>query len=102
MSSKPGKYGIEDLIASSTVLPGYSKTLRNLRSVGHPEVELDGCALRFASYPFEPATVFPSGTVEVDQITEINLGYPSQIRLAGGDILNDSGNKAFKQARHSR
>ena len=87
MASKPGKYGIESAIASSAILPAYSKTLRNLRSVVHPEVELDKGAFRFTRYPFEPAAVFPAGMVDVDRIAEINLGCPSQIRLKGGDIL---------------
>lgn len=87
MKSKPGKYGIENSLILSSFYPGYRKTVSNLRAVIHPEVNLEGSALCFTSYPFEPSTVFPSGTVKVDQIVEVNLGYPSQVRLNGGDIL---------------
>jgi predicted metal-dependent HD superfamily phosphohydrolase len=86
MTSKPGRYGIEDSLTLSWFQPGYWKTLANLRAI-HPDVAIEGSALRFAGYPFEPATVYPTGTVEVDLIAEVNLGSPSQVRLKGGDIL---------------
>ncbi|MBI5550809.1 MAG: hypothetical protein HY911_04820 [Desulfobacterales bacterium] len=87
MKSKPGSYGIESALTFSSLHPGYCKTLSNLRSVVHPEVALEGGVLRFTSYPFEPAAVFPYGAVGVDPIAEVNLGYPSQVRLKDGDIL---------------
>ena len=87
MSSKPGRYGIEHAFALSWFKPGYWKTLVNLRRA-QPEVEADGAALRFARYPFEPASVFPAGAVEADSIAEVNLRYPAQqVRLKSGDIL---------------
>ncbi|HZO00245.1 MAG TPA: hypothetical protein VFB93_03520 [Burkholderiales bacterium] len=84
--SKPGRYGIEGAFASSWLTPGYWKTLANLRAAD-PEVTLDGPVLRFARYPFEPASIFPGGTVAPAQISEVNLGYPCHVRLASGDIL---------------
>jgi predicted metal-dependent HD superfamily phosphohydrolase len=43
--------------------------------------------LHFTDYPFAPASVFPSGDIEVGHIREINLGYPPQVRLASGEVL---------------
>lgn len=85
-TSKPGRYGIEGAFASSWLKPGYWKTLARLRP-GRPEVALDGAALRFTRYPFEPASVFPGGAVEPERIREVNLGYRSQVRLESGEIL---------------
>lgn len=73
--AKPGRYGIEQAFA------------RNLRPA-RPEVALDGAALRFTRYPFEPASVFPAGTVEAGQITEVNFRYPcDHVPLENGDIV---------------
>jgi predicted metal-dependent HD superfamily phosphohydrolase len=85
-TGKPGRYGIEDVFAWSWLRPGYWKTLAHLRPT-QPEVALDGATLRFSRYPFEPAVVFPSGTVSAEGIAEVNLGYRCQLRLVGGDIL---------------
>ena len=63
MTEKPGRYGIERSFALSWLKPGYWKTLARLRPAD-PEVRFDGTALRFGKYPFEPASVFPAGTVE--------------------------------------
>ena len=87
MTSKPGRYGIEQAFALGWFRPGYWKTLANLRPT-HPEVAADGSALRFTRYPFEPATVFPACAVEAGSVQEVNLRYPAQqVRLQGGDIL---------------
>ncbi|MBS1197940.1 MAG: putative metal-dependent phosphohydrolase [Proteobacteria bacterium] len=86
-ASKSGSYGIEDLFASSMLSPDYRKIPDRLRSFRHPDVVLEGSALFFSHYPFEPAIVFPSGRIEVDHIAEINLSGPIQVRLKCGDIL---------------
>ncbi len=85
MTAKPGRYGIEDSLTLSWLKPGYWKTLAKL-STAHPEVALEGSALRFTRYPFEPASVFPSGKVETGQIAEVNLRQP-QVRLENGEIV---------------
>lgn len=87
MTSKPGTYGIENSFKLSALHPGYWKTLKNLKRVVHPEVAVKDSVLHFLKYPFEPAAVYPAGIVEMDDITEINLGFPSQIRLRQDDIL---------------
>jgi predicted metal-dependent HD superfamily phosphohydrolase len=86
MSAKPGRYGIERSFALSWLRPGYWKTLARLRPAD-PQVRLEGSALHFGKYPFEPASVFPAGTVKTDEIAEVNLGYPPQVRLKNADIL---------------
>lgn len=87
-AAKPGRYGIEQAFALSWFKPDYWKTLANLSRTAWPEVVLDGAALRFSRYPFEPASVFPAGTVEPGQIAEANFGYPcDQVRLENGDIV---------------
>lgn len=49
---------------------------------------LEDSRLRFSNYGFEPASVFPSGSIGKDQVQEINLAaYPSQLRLTSGEIL---------------
>jgi hypothetical protein len=50
-------------------------------------VSFDGEVLHFQNYPFEPATVFPSGQVCADDVQEVRLSYPSELRLKSGDIL---------------
>lgn len=87
MTAKPGRYGIEGVFARSWFQPGYWKTLAGLSAVRHPEVKSDGSALHFSRYPFEPASVYPCGTVHPDEIAEVNLGWPSEVRLKSGDIL---------------
>lgn len=86
MKSKPGRYGIENQIATAVARPGYWKTLVNLRK-DTTKVELRGSALYFSQYAFEPASIFPAGMVGPGQITEVNLGYPCQVRLTNGEIL---------------
>ncbi|OQA30890.1 MAG: hypothetical protein BWY57_02608 [Betaproteobacteria bacterium ADurb.Bin341] len=86
-ASEAGRYGIEDLFAPSMLSPDYRKIPDRLRSFRHPDVVLEGSALYFSHYPFEPATVFPSGRVEADHIAEINLSGSLQVRLKSGDIL---------------
>jgi predicted metal-dependent HD superfamily phosphohydrolase len=86
MKSKPGEYGIESVMSRAVWQPGYWKTLKNLRR-DNSGVELQGSALRFTDYPFEPASVFPSGTVEVDRIADVDPGRPSEVRLTSGEIL---------------
>jgi predicted metal-dependent HD superfamily phosphohydrolase len=87
MTAAPGKYGIEGAFVRSWFHPGYWKTLAFLSATKHPEVESDGSHLRFKRYPFEPASVYPAGSVQPDDITEVNLGFPSQLRLRSGEIL---------------
>lgn len=87
MSSKAGRYGIERSFVLSWFKPGYWTTLVRLSATTHPEVAFDGSALRFTGYPFEPASVFPAGTVEPDAIVEVNLSPVSRLRLKNGDIL---------------
>jgi predicted metal-dependent HD superfamily phosphohydrolase len=86
MESKPGKYGIESVIDAAFVHPGYWKTLARLRRDA-TKVERQGSALRFSQYAFTAASVFPTGTVALEQIAEVNLGHPSQVRLQSGEIL---------------
>ena len=86
-TAKPGRYGIEDAMTFGWASWGYSRTVRRLRAARHPEVAFDGSALRFTGYPFEPASIFPSGTVEGDQVAEVNLHPLCQLRLKNGDIL---------------
>lgn len=87
MKPKPGTYGIESALAFGRFHPGYHKTLHNLRAAVHPKVTLKVDGLHFEDYPFEPAFAFPAGKVGIDLIQEVNLGYPSQVRLKEGDIL---------------
>jgi predicted metal-dependent HD superfamily phosphohydrolase len=87
MTAKPGKYGIEGAFARSWFQPGYWKTLARLSAVRHPEVRREGSGLHFNRYPFQPASVYPAGTVTPEQIAEVDLGWPSEIRLKNGDIL---------------
>lgn len=91
---KPGLYGIEDSFARFWLRPGYWKTEAGLILAGlslrwwRGTVVVDGDSLRFIHYPFEPATVFPTGVVTADQIAEINLCcHLSRVRLKNGDIL---------------
>ena len=86
MKPKPGRYGIEGWFSMSWLHPGYWKTLFGLRA-DRSSVVVDGTSLRFIDYPFAPATVFPTGAVTADQIAEVNLGHPPQVRLNNGDIL---------------
>ncbi len=86
MKPKPGRYGIEGWLRRSWLHTGYWKTLSGLRA-DRSSVVVDGASLCFIDYPFEPATVFPTGAVTADQIAEVNLGRPSHVRLKNGDIL---------------
>jgi predicted metal-dependent HD superfamily phosphohydrolase len=43
--------------------------------------------LRFSNYLFTPASVFPNGAVAKQQIAEVNLTHPPQLRLTSGEIL---------------
>jgi predicted metal-dependent HD superfamily phosphohydrolase len=86
MTAKPGRYGIEDALKLSWLKPAYWKTLHRL-AAAHPEVAADGGVLRFTRYPFEPASVFPTGEVRPDTIAEVNAGHPSHIRLKSGEVL---------------
>ena len=61
--SKPGRYGIEKVLSWIHWRPAYWKTLANLRP-DRSSVTSDGATLRFVQYAFEPATIFPNGTVE--------------------------------------
>lgn len=86
MKPKPGRYGFDRWWRKIWTGSAYRKTLVGLRP-DRSTVALERDALRFGDYPFEPATVFPNGTVTADQIAEVNLGDPSTVRLKGGDIL---------------
>ena len=87
MKGQPGQYGIEDAISSATLTAGYWKTLYRL-APDRTRVELDGAALHFLDYAFEPASVYPSGKITADEIAEVNLGGgSSQVRLRSGEIL---------------
>jgi predicted metal-dependent HD superfamily phosphohydrolase len=83
--SKPGAYGIEKLLSRIFWRPAYWMTLLRLRR-DRSSVTTDGSSLRFANYPFSPASVFPQGTIEPGQIAEVNLVTP-QVRLDSGEIL---------------
>ncbi len=88
MESKPGRYGTEDLFVRSLFHPAYWLTLARLLNWDRTRVTLEDSTLRFSNYRFEPASVFPSGSITRDQIQEINLAsYPSQLRLTSGEIL---------------
>ncbi|HEU5179293.1 MAG TPA: hypothetical protein VFW45_00755, partial [Candidatus Polarisedimenticolia bacterium] len=88
MESKPGRYGTEDLFVRALFHPGYWKTLARLLRWDRTRVTLEDSMLRFSNYGFEPASVFPSGSITKDQIQEINLAsYPSQLRLKSGEVL---------------
>lgn len=83
--SKPGEYGIEKALSWIRWRPAYWRTLRNLRP-DRSSVTSDGATLRFEQYAFEPATIFPAGTVEPKQIAEVNLDL-MQLRLHSGEVL---------------
>jgi predicted metal-dependent HD superfamily phosphohydrolase len=83
--SKLGEYGIESALSWLRWRPAYWRTLRNLRS-DRSSITADGSTLRFEQYAFEPATVFPSGAIEANQIAEVNLDL-MQLRLNGGEVL---------------
>jgi predicted metal-dependent HD superfamily phosphohydrolase len=83
--SKPGRYGIEDVLSWVQLRPAYWKTLANLRS-DRSSLTSDGTALHFAQYAFQPATIFPNGIVEPRQIAEVNLDL-LQVRLSSGEVL---------------
>jgi predicted metal-dependent HD superfamily phosphohydrolase len=87
VKGQPGQYGIEALISAALFHPDYRKTLANLRENG-TKVELRGSALHFTEYAFEPASVFPTGLVTPEQISDINLydDFP-QVRLKAGEVL---------------
>jgi predicted metal-dependent HD superfamily phosphohydrolase len=85
-SPKPGRYGIEDVYAWTWLKPAYWRTLQRLRPA-RPDVAHESGALRFGNYPFEPASVFPAGAVEADQVREVILAHASEVRLKSGDIL---------------
>jgi predicted metal-dependent HD superfamily phosphohydrolase len=86
MKGQPGRYGIEDTISGVTRRPEYWKTVSRLRA-DRSRLELNGAALHFSDYAFEPASVFPSGKIAADEIAEVNLGSSSQVRLRSGEIL---------------
>lgn len=83
--SKPGRYGIEKALSWILWRPAYWKTLANLRP-DRNSVTSDGATLRFVQYAFEPATIYPNGTVEPKQIAEVNLDL-MQLRLSSGEII---------------
>ena len=84
---KPGRYGIETAVGLSWFSPTYWRTLAGLKRAKHPQVGFEGSRLHFSSYPFEPATVYPSGSIAADDIAYVDLGNPSEVRLRHGDIL---------------
>lgn len=86
MKGRPGQYGIKGAISGAMRLPAYWKTVFRLRP-DRTRVELNGTALHFLDYAFEPASVFPSGTLAADEIAEVNLGSSSEVRLKTGEIL---------------
>ena len=87
MKGQPGQYGIEDALSGAVRRSEYWKTVSRLRP-DRTRIELDGAALHFLDYAFEPASVFPSGKVVADEIAEVNLGGgSSQVRLKSGEIL---------------
>ena len=88
MESKPGRYGIESSLSFGWLHPAYWKTLAGLRkNVCNVAVESNGATLRFTDYPFQPASVYPNGVVELHQVAEVELLYPPQLRLTSGEIL---------------
>ena len=86
MKGRPGQYGIKGAISGAMRLPAYWKTVFRIRP-DRTRVELNGTALHFLDYAFEPASVFPSGTLAADEIAEVNLGSSSEVRLKIGEIL---------------
>jgi predicted metal-dependent HD superfamily phosphohydrolase len=83
--SKPGDFGIESALSWLRWRPAYWRTLRNLRS-DRSSITADGSTLRFEQYAFEPATVFPNGAIEANQIAEVNLDL-MQLRLTSSEVL---------------
>jgi len=83
--SKPGRYGIETILSWIHWRPAYWKTLANLRR-DRCSVACDGGRLRFEHYAFEPATIFPGGALEPQQVAEVNLD-DTQLRLRSGEVL---------------
>lgn len=73
--SKPGRYGIERVFSLSTLRPDRTS------------IAVDGATLRFSNYLFVPASVFPNGALAKEQIAEINLTHPPQLRLVSSEIL---------------
>ena len=86
MKGRPGQYGIEDAVSGAMRRRAYWKTVSRLRP-DRTRVELDGAALHFLDYAFEPASVFPSGKIAAGEIAEVNLGSSSEVRLRTGEIL---------------
>ena len=86
MKGQPGQYGIEDAISGAMCRPAYWKTVFRLRP-DRTRVELNGAALQFLDYAFEPSSVFPSGKIAAGEIAEVNLGGSSEVRLRSGEIL---------------
>jgi predicted metal-dependent HD superfamily phosphohydrolase len=83
--SKPGEYGIEDALSWLRWRPAYWRTLRNLRA-DRSSITADGDTLRFEQYAFEPASIYPNGVIEANQIHEVNLDL-MQLRLNSGEVL---------------
>jgi hypothetical protein len=52
------------------------------------QVEIDRGELRFASYPFEPSSVHPTGVVAAEEIRDIDpTSAPPEVRLRTGETL---------------
>ncbi len=83
---RPGRYGIESVFSLTTLRPAYWKTLTNLRP-DRASITVDGASFRFSDYLFTPASVFPSGAITKEQLAEVNLTHPPQLRLTSGEIL---------------
>jgi predicted metal-dependent HD superfamily phosphohydrolase len=100
MTDKPGKYGIEGFFKLHWLRPGYRKTMSGLSARPPEQTTLvsDGDTLRFSRYPFEPASIYPDGSVACDAIAEINIDCPSQVRLKSGEILFVSNAPSSKEA----
>lgn len=60
---------------------------RGASSVDETRIHEDGELLLFDNYPFEPASVFPSGRVTPQAIAEVNFGHPTLVRLRSGEVL---------------
>ena len=85
-TGRPGQYGIEDVISGALVHPDYRKTVAHLRA-DETRLAVQCSALHFTDYAFEPASVFPAGLVQPEQIAEINLQSSCHVRLKSGEIL---------------
>ena len=57
-------------------------------SMKHMEPDFEPAGIRYSSYPFPPASVFPSGVVAPEAIAEVDIeATPPEVRLRSGETL---------------